>query len=122
MLVFLNSVCLITNYLSNHTHKVILKADVSSTLSVMQGIPQRSILGPLLFLLYLENFHRFVKKCVIHHYLDDNDLNHLFNNEWSLTAQTLINDDLNDLFDIYTDYKLKINSNKSLVVLFGSKH
>lgn len=121
MLVFVNYVCLITNYLSNHTHKVILKADVSSTLSVMQGIPQRSILGPLLFLLYLENIHRFVKKCVIHHYLDD-DLNHLFNNEWSLTAQTLINDDLNDLFDIYTDYKLKINSNKSLVVIFGSKN
>ena len=50
----------IGSFLSNRTQRVVLEGEDSEPCSVMSGVPQCSVLGPFLSLLYISDMHYMV--------------------------------------------------------------
>ena len=62
------------SYLSNRNQVVTVNGVQSELLSVSCGIPQGSVLGPILFLLYINDFHKGSKLFDFHLFADDANL------------------------------------------------
>ena len=68
----INALNLIFDYLTGRKQRVKINSSFSSYLDILQGVPQRSILGPLLFNLFLCNLFLFVEKADIMSHAEDN--------------------------------------------------
>ena len=62
---------LFKEYLLNRKQYVTEENVISDTLLINGGFPQGSVLGPLLFLIYINVLHNAVKQTEIHHFADD---------------------------------------------------
>ena len=67
-----NSIKLIQSYLSNRFQTVRINSKYSKGLEIINGVPQVSILGPLLFNIYLSDLFLFTENSEIANYADDN--------------------------------------------------
>ena len=63
-----------SSYLSNRYQKVPLNGVSSQRLPITCGVPQGSILGPLLFLIYINDMNPAVEHSTIYHFADDTNL------------------------------------------------
>ena len=70
----MNALNLIFDYLTGRKQRVKINSSFSSYLDIFQGILQGSILGPLLFNLFLCDLFLFVEEADITSYTDDNTL------------------------------------------------
>ena len=59
------------SYLSNRTQKTFVNNTVSSSLPISYCVPQGSVLGPLLFIVYLNDITKCVHDCKFFLYADD---------------------------------------------------
>lgn len=116
------SVSLMSSYLSGRTQRVRLREEMSEPLNVGTGVPQGSILGPLLFTLYTCRFHVHVKHCSIHMYADDTQLYYSFKKSDLNEALVKINNDLQVLQHVSDLHSLHLNPGKTKAILFGSSH
>uniref|UniRef100_A0A669B412 Reverse transcriptase domain-containing protein n=1 Tax=Oreochromis niloticus TaxID=8128 RepID=A0A669B412_ORENI len=60
-----------SNYLNNRTQCIKLEGLCSKFVAVHKGVPQGSVLGPLLFLLYINDLGQNVSDTNLHFYADD---------------------------------------------------
>ena len=63
-----------SSYFSRRQQKVSLNGESSNYSKISCGVPQGSILGPLLFLLYINDMHCAMKNSLVHHFADDTNL------------------------------------------------
>lgn len=113
---------LLKNYLFNRVQRVKLHKEISAPLNVTRGVPQGSILGPLLYTIYTCNFHKFIKASHHHMFADDIQLYHSFDFQNAMRAMMDINSDLFAISEIAKKHDLLINPLKSVSIIFGNKN
>ena len=64
------------SYLFNRKQFVSINGHISNQTSVKYGVPQCSVLSPLLFLIYINDLNLAIKFWKVHHFLDDTNLHH----------------------------------------------
>ena len=62
------------SYLSNRNQYVSINGYESGIAGLNCGVPQESVLGHLLFLLYINDHNQAIKFCKVHHFADDTNL------------------------------------------------
>ena len=65
------SLGLLRNYLSNRYHRVKIGNEFSSWLLLLTGVPQGSILGLLLFNIFINDFFLFLQEASVSNFADD---------------------------------------------------
>ena len=91
----------------------------SSVKNVTCGVPQGSLLGPLLFLLYTNDLPDEVKYCKLSLYADDTCLYYANNNLYKIHER--LNSDLKIISKWLNDNKLVINAKKCETMVIGTK-
>ena len=97
---------LLNNYLSNRKQRVILNGVTSSWKPIKSGVPQGSILGPLLFLIFINDLPDGLI-CNPKLFADDVSLNALMYDK-NVSSKNL-QDDLSRLYDWSTKWKMIFN-------------
>ena len=62
------------SYLSDRKQFVSVKGYNSDLMPVDCGVPKGSLLGPLLFLIYINDLHKAIQYCKVHYFVDDTSL------------------------------------------------
>ena len=116
-----NAVEMFRNYLSNREQKVRLDNIMSEAVALKTGVPQGSILGPLLFTIYTSHLINCLKYCQIHLYADDSQLYYSFPPSDVAIANDRINEDVNTFVVEAKNHCLIINPVKSSIIVFGPR-
>ena len=83
---------------------------------VTYGVPQGSILGPLLFPLYVNDIYSSSKKLNFYPFADDTNI--LYSHKNLNSLENVMNFELNNVFQWLTSNKLTLTLNKSNFVIF----
>ena len=105
-------------YLSNRSQYVEINNVQSNLLRITCGVPQGSILGPLLFIIYLNDLPYVTKQLKTLVYADDTTLFATINSDDFTTIEDGINDELKSISDWLKLNKLSLNIQKSKAMLF----
>ena len=106
------------SFLENRKQYVNLPGHSSSIKTVNCGVPQGLTLGPLLFLLYINDLRSVFSKSVDHHFADDTNL--LWSSKKLDTIESIINQELKLLVQWLQSNKLSLNETKAEVIVFRS--
>ena len=104
------------SFLETRKQYVNLSGHSFSVTPVICGVPQGSLLGLLLFLLYITDLQSLFSKSVVHHFANDTNL--LFPAEKLGTTESVINHELKVLVQWLRSNKLSLNESKTELITF----
>ena len=107
------------SYHFNRKNYVCVDKDISSAEPVYCGVPQGSILGPLLFILFINDLSDFIEHASVIMYADDTVLYVSHDNKEKIESE--LNKDMQNLLSYFRENELIINlkPGKTEIMLFG---
>ena len=114
-----NALELVTSYLSNRKQCVKLGSLCSSYQPLVKGVPQGSILGPLLFNVFINDIFSFVTDSSLYNYADDNTLSYV-NKDVDILVDVLERDS-KALIQWFHVNKMQANPDKFQAMAIGKK-
>ena len=110
---------LLQTYLQNRHHRVKISNSKSQNTLIKHGVPQGSVLGPLLFLIYINDLHTAINHSKVFHFADDTSL--IYPSTSLKTINKHVNHDLSLLSNWLRANKISLNVKKTEIILFRSK-
>ena len=105
------------SFLNNRTQRVVCDGEISDSKQVLSGVPQGTVLGPLLFLLYVNDIpdninstvRLFADDCLVYRTIDNP------------SDQQILQDDLNKLEQWQNKWQMNFNPSKCYILSISSK-
>ena len=110
---------LLKSYLTNRHQKCQIQNSFSSERLITCGVPQGSILGPLFFLLYINDLPQCLKKIKSCLFADDTNIT--ASGDSIQDVQAAVNSDLENLRKWLVANRLSLNVAKTEFILIGSE-
>jgi len=107
------------SYLANRSQCVSSGGVMSSLKPITHGVPQGSILGPLLFILYINDIVNCSKYLIFILFADDTNL--FFSSTDIRQLCDVLNNELANLLEWFRANKLSLNVKKTNYILFGNR-
>ena len=112
----------IGDYLKDRTQKVRINGSYSNTAPVLSGVPQGSVLGPALFLIFVADVTHIVQN-FISLYADDSKLfSYILDSDTSQHTQESLQNDINNLCLWSDQMQMSFNAKKCHILHLGHRN
>ena len=111
---------LFKSYLCDRSQHVAINGIFSTKCMMQHGVPQGSVLGPLLFLIYINDLNLCIKHSKTVHFADDTSLLNCNHSLKKMNKQ--VNHDLRLLNEWLRANKICLNADKTEIILFRSSY
>ena len=108
------------NYMTNRSHVVHCHGETSERMYVKTGVPQGSVLCPIMFLLFINDISQSVTQAFINMFADDASLYTMGTNFNEINDN--LQNNVNNVYDWYTNNRLAVNVSKTNVMLITNKN
>ena len=108
------------SYLTDRKQFVEYKDTKSKILPIDCGVPQGSVLGPLLFIVYVNDLPKVLSQCKSILFADDTTISYTHENP--ITLMETVNNDLQRAVNWFRANKLSINASKTHYLIFHTRY
>ena len=117
-----NALSLLSSYLQNRSQSVSINSNLSNPSPLDTGVPQGSVLGPLLFSLYTTPLSFLLKNTPVsfHLYADDTQLYISFSSSDAASNLAILSSTLDSIHAWLTANRLSVNPSKTEYLLVGT--
>ena len=107
------------SYLSDRSQFVSINGFNSDLKTIKYGVPQRSLLGPLIFLIFINDINTVIKHSATFHFADNTCLLNIKDSVKQIN--NVVNKDLKFLVQWLNDNRISLNEAKTEVFIFRRK-
>ena len=112
------SLSLLNSYRTMRFQRVKLEGTFSTWSEVIRGVPQGSILGPLLFNIFMNDLVYAIQESKLTNYADDTKLH--YSHKDPDIVETEINEDLDRAYTWFVNNRMKVNPTKHQAMILGN--
>ncbi len=113
-----SAIYMLTSYLKGRKQRVKIGSNVSNWEDIRSGIPQGSVLGPLIFNIFMNDVFYAIHDCQLYNYADDNTMSHA--DEDILKVQSVLQCEAQNIMIWFDANDLSANPQKFQSMVLGS--